>query len=104
MLMRGSLVAIAAFLFVNWPVDERHRLPGFHALGRENDRLNALYPLDLMPGGNDVELPHGNTRYYLSGRNATDPATTRLVLVHGIGTPSPVFRLLVEKLVSGNIG
>lgn len=45
-------------------------------------------------GGGYVKLPFGETRYY----NFGNPDGIKLVFVHGIGPPSPVFLGLIRHL------
>ena len=59
-------------------------------------RLAMPYPPDLMPGARDVSTPFGKMRVYEWGpKNGK-----KIILVHGDSTPSPVFRLVADALVT----
>lgn len=52
------------------------------------------YPPDVLPGGRDVETPYGSIRVYEWGPDAG----SRVVLIHGISTPSIALYGLAKKL------
>lgn len=53
------------------------------------------YPTDALPGGRNVDTPHGNTRVYEWG-----PENGRKVLfVHGISTPCIALARMAKLLV-----
>lgn len=56
--------------------------------------LKDLYPENFYPNAQDVELPTGLTRYYRFGKENGD----KIVMVHGITIPSPVFKRMVDLL------
>lgn len=47
----------------------------------------SFYPSDFYPGGKNVETPYGSIRIYEFGPEEGQ----RLLFIHGITTPSPVF-------------
>ncbi|KAL2754622.1 hypothetical protein ACRALDRAFT_2065270, partial [Sodiomyces alcalophilus JCM 7366] len=53
------------------------------------------YPLDLLPGGRDVETPYGFLRVYEWGREDGQ----KVLLLHGIGTPCPALGEMARELV-----
>ncbi|EPQ26350.1 uncharacterized protein PFL1_05998 [Pseudozyma flocculosa PF-1] len=59
---------------------------------RSND---GPYPTDLYPGAKDLETPLGRIRYYDIGPRDGK----KLLLVHGISTPTPCWSKLIPKLV-----
>ncbi|ROT38772.1 alpha/beta-hydrolase [Sodiomyces alkalinus F11] len=53
------------------------------------------YPLDLLPGGRDVETPYGFLRVYEWGSEDGQ----KVLLLHGIGTPCPALGEMARELV-----
>lgn len=53
------------------------------------------YPADVLPGGADLVTPYGIIRYYEFGPEDGK----KLLLVHGISTPSPAWSLIAPHLV-----
>ncbi|PWZ02540.1 alpha/beta-hydrolase [Testicularia cyperi] len=53
------------------------------------------YPHDILPNGKDLETPYGRIRYYEFGPEEGK----KLLLVHGISTPAPVWSLISNQLV-----
>jgi hypothetical protein len=61
----------------------------------QEERDALPYPLDMFPGGRDVETPYGSIRVFEWG-----PEDGRKVLfVHGISTPAMSLGALAEELV-----
>jgi hypothetical protein len=54
------------------------------------------YPLDALPGARDVDNPYGSIRVYEWGPEDGE----RVLLIHGISTPSIALTDLAHKLVS----
>lgn len=55
---------------------------------------NHPYPLDLLPGGRDVETPYGSLRVYEWG----NVDGHKVLLLHGIGTPCPALGEMAREL------
>ncbi|CDU24097.1 related to 2-hydroxy-6-oxo-6-phenylhexa-2,4-dienoate hydrolase [Sporisorium scitamineum] len=53
------------------------------------------YPADVLPNGADLDTPYGTIRYYEFGPEDGK----KLLLVHGISTPSPAWSLIAPHLV-----
>lgn len=53
------------------------------------------YPPDALPGARDVDSPHGTTRVYEWGPEAGP----KVLLIHGISTPSIALTDLAYRLV-----
>lgn len=58
-------------------------------------RSDSRYPTDFYDGSRDIETPYGSTRIYEIGPEDGE----RILLVHGITTPSPVFAGVIPRLV-----
>ncbi|OCH96459.1 alpha/beta-hydrolase [Obba rivulosa] len=56
--------------------------------------IRQVYPEDLYPNGNYVQLPYGRTRYWLLGPEDG----IKVVLIHGISTPSITWKLIAPYL------
>ncbi|PWN46631.1 alpha/beta-hydrolase [Violaceomyces palustris] len=54
------------------------------------------YPHDIFPGGKFVNTPFGKIRYYEFGPEDGN----KLLLVHGISTPAPVWKEMVPGLIA----
>jgi len=62
-----------------------------------DEALEALpYPPDALPGARDVESPHGSFRVYEWGPEHGP----KVLLIHGISTPSIALGGLASKLVA----
>lgn len=65
-------------------------------LGLSEDELKNLpYPPDALPGARDVDSPYGSIRVYEWGPEDGE----RILLIHGISTPSIALADLAHKLV-----
>ncbi|KAH6620466.1 Alpha/Beta hydrolase protein [Boeremia exigua] len=73
------------------PSPQDSSLPGLAA--HELDTLP--YPPDALPGARDVDSPYGSVRVYEWGPEDGD----RILLIHGISTPSVALTDLAHKLV-----
>jgi len=67
--------------------------PSLEAIPEESS-IRQLYPEDLYPNGNYVQLPYGRTRYWLLGPEDG----IRVVLIHGISTPSITWKFIAPYL------
>ncbi|KAF2271107.1 alpha/beta-hydrolase, partial [Lojkania enalia] len=61
----------------------------------EDDIKSLPYPLDALPGPRDVDSPYGTTRVYEWGPEQGP----KVLLIHGISTPSIALGTLAHKLV-----
>lgn len=59
-----------------------------------NEKEDSLYPTDYYPGARDVETPYGSMRIYTFGPESG----ARILFVHGITTPSPVFTGILQEM------
>lgn len=60
------------------------------------EAINELpYPPDVLPGGRDVETPYGTIQVFEWGPETGE----KVLLMHGIGTPSPALSEFAEELV-----
>jgi hypothetical protein len=78
------------------PIQEPIRSPRWNiSTSLSQEELDGLpYPLDMFPGGRDVETPYGSIRVFEWG-----PEDGRKVLfVHGISTPAMSLGGLAEDL------
>lgn len=65
-------------------------------LGLSQDELKKLpYPPDALPGARDVDSPYGSIRVYEWGPEDGE----KILLIHGISTPSIALADLAHKLV-----
>ncbi|OBZ79344.1 Dihydrolipoyllysine-residue acetyltransferase component of acetoin cleaving system [Grifola frondosa] len=62
----------------------------------EASSLRQIYPEDMFPNGSYAQLPHGRVRYWLLGPEDG----TRVVLIHGISTPSIVWKAIAPYLAA----
>ncbi len=61
------------------------------------DELNKLpYPPDALPGARDVDSPYGSIRVYEWGPEDGE----KILLIHGISTPSIALSDLAHKLIA----
>ena len=68
---------------------------GTHALRADGSPLSDLpYPPDALPGRRDVDTPYGSVRFYEWGPETGE----RVLLVHGISTPSVALGDLAHEL------
>ncbi|KAI0639351.1 alpha/beta-hydrolase [Trametes polyzona] len=67
-----------------FPIPVDHSMEALPA----DSRLRQIYPEDLYPNGNYVQLPHGRVRYWVFGPEDG----TKVVLIHGISTPGITWR------------
>jgi hypothetical protein len=64
--------------------------------GLSQEEIDSLpYPLDIFPGGRDVETPYGSIRVFEWGPDGG----RKVLLVHGISTPAMSLGGLAEELV-----
>ncbi|KAF2703870.1 alpha/beta-hydrolase [Pleomassaria siparia CBS 279.74] len=59
------------------------------------DLMGLPYPPNALPGARDVDTPYGIMRVYEWGPEKGD----RVLLIHGISTPSPALAGVADKLV-----
>ncbi|KAI0651800.1 alpha/beta-hydrolase [Trametes meyenii] len=57
-------------------------------------RIRQIYPADLFPNGDYANLPYGRVRYWTLGPEEG----TKVVLIHGISTPSITWREVAPYL------
>lgn len=68
-----------------------------HASQHESGQLGQLpYPPDALPGARDVDSPYGPTRVYEWGPHDGP----KVLLIHGISTPSIALADLAHRLVA----
>ncbi|KAI8885052.1 alpha/beta-hydrolase [Backusella circina FSU 941] len=63
-------------------------------LGSLSQNPSPIYTPDYYPNGTFLQLPLGTMRYWLFG----NPEGERVVLVHGISIPSPIYTKLAQEL------
>jgi hypothetical protein len=68
-------------------------------LGSLSQDPSPLYTPDYYPNGTYLQLPLGTMRYWLFG----NPDGERVVLVHGISIPCPIYTKLAQELVISKI-
>ncbi|KIY68414.1 alpha beta-hydrolase [Cylindrobasidium torrendii FP15055 ss-10] len=78
------------------PERPRKARPGLGSLPQDvrTNIVDKLYPEDIFPGGGYADLPTGRVRYWLFGPEDGK----KLVLVHGLSIPAPMWRLLAPRL------
>jgi len=59
-------------------------------------RINPYPSANYIPGARDIATPHGNVRVY----EIAPQEARKVVLVHGISTPSPALAPIAEKLAA----
>ena len=61
----------------------------------QHDAIKMAYPPHVMPGARDVATPAGTMRVYEWGPESG----RKVVFVHGLTTPSPIFSKIAHSLV-----
>ena len=91
----AAVGSIAAFWALTRPSFDRRTIPKIYKAPKPSN--DALYKYNVFPNGKLLDTPYGRINYYLIG----DPAAKKKVLlVHGISTPVPVWGELPNKLVA----
>ncbi|KAF7312959.1 Hydrolase-4 domain-containing protein [Mycena kentingensis (nom. inval.)] len=93
-----SVVAVAVYALRATPISTNELpCPADPGLGSRptNSRARILYKEDWTEGGSYVTLPLGTVRYWLDGPESG----RKVILIHGLTTPSVAFERLVPMLV-----
>ncbi|TDL28487.1 alpha/beta-hydrolase [Rickenella mellea] len=92
------MVVIATILILILPTLYMFPIPVHHSLESVPvaAKVRQIYPDDIYPGGAYVVLPHGKVRFWLFGPESG----TKVVLIHGISTPSVAWKDVAPVLAS----
>lgn len=88
--------AIAASLVLGYRFGRRSNATGPRLIKAPVPSPDNGYPSDYFPNGRQVESPYGAIRVYEQGPEDGE----RLLFVHGISTPSPVFNSIFDQLLA----
>ena len=94
----AAAACLSAYLYIRPAL--RHRIrsaPTAVARGRtESGDGDLPYPPHVFPGGRDVDTPYGTIRVFEWGREDGE----KVLLIHGIGTPSIALGDMAKHFVS----
>eukprot|EP01117_Protostelium_nocturnum_P017244 TRINITY_DN6996_c0_g1_i1.p1 TRINITY_DN6996_c0_g1~~TRINITY_DN6996_c0_g1_i1.p1 ORF type:complete len:359 (+),score=95.22 TRINITY_DN6996_c0_g1_i1:106-1182(+) len=69
--------------------------PSPRPLSSTDSSKSTAYPMDYFPGGRDVKTPYGSLRVFEFGPEGGE----RVLFIHGISTPCPIFKNMALELV-----